>query len=65
MDAAQKAKLEEQQRQRLMVTQMINQKVAHSESLEKVVGELGRTVDRLAGEMATLNARINWLERRT
>lgn len=48
-----------------MITQMINQRVSGSADLEKVVGELGRTIDRLTDEMATLNARINQLERQT
>lgn len=64
MDAAQKAKLEDQKRARQTVEQMINARLAGSDDLERVVSGLTRTVDRLTGEMAALNRRIDRLDSR-
>lgn len=64
MDAAQKAKLEDQKRVRQTIEQMINARIAGSVELELIVIELVGTVDRLTGEVTALNRRIDRLERR-
>jgi phage shock protein A len=64
MDAAQKARLEEQKKLRQSIEQLINTRVAPTAGLDQVVGELARTVDKLTNDVAALNRRINQFDKR-